>query len=549
MIIYLRKAIVCSIAFFSAHTIQLFAANDDVSSKCGTFLPETIARSKAIAEGKILGNDPPVLQTSHSSPSGRFLIHYDTTGTNSVALTDIDRNGIPDWVDSTGIYLDYAYDVEVNQMGFPPAPPDGNYGGTPQYDFYIIDLSKQGIYGVTYSQSAISGGPYPKSTTFILIDNNFSETDVRPNGSKIYKTFGYDALKVTTAHEYHHAIQVGVYGVPTENPESAVNEMTSTWMEFRVHPDMVDYVNYLTPFFTQNGSYYFGKSEADYGYRYSIVFEYFHSLYGDAFIKRIWDIIGTGVTPYHAIENAFSERGNGVNLAQAWCDFTEWMYHTGKRAIPGKFFSKASTYPELAYKRQGLYSSPTFIASETIRPYEIQLTQCKLPAETTTSTPDTVDFVITYPSTVDIVNHYDRPGDYTLTIATEQLPRVIEGTRYNWDITSSNSEICSRHFLTSGFSAVTSEFVYPNPFHIGMATDVSLYFPVPVNTNYNDKIILSIYTLEWQSVFSGEIAANFYDGKRLVQWTPDANLLTSGVYIYTLDIHGETTLGKFSVVR
>ncbi|MBI3258637.1 MAG: hypothetical protein HYZ54_04030, partial [Ignavibacteriae bacterium] len=142
MTINLRKAIVCSIAFFSALTIQMFAANDDVSSKCGTFAPETVARNKAVAQGKILGNDPPVLQTSHSSPSGKFLIHYDTTGINAVTSIDIDHNGISDWVDSTGIYLDYAYEVEVNQMGFPPAPPDGNYGGTPQYDFYILDLSK-----------------------------------------------------------------------------------------------------------------------------------------------------------------------------------------------------------------------------------------------------------------------------------------------------------------------------------------------------------------------------------------------------------------------
>ncbi|MBI3259641.1 MAG: hypothetical protein HYZ54_09235, partial [Ignavibacteriae bacterium] len=396
---------------------------------------------------------------------------------------------------------------------------------------------------------SISGGQFPRSTTFILIDNNFSETDIRTNGSKVYKTFGYDALKVTTAHEYHHAIQVGVYGVPTETPESAVNEMTSTWMEYRVHPDMVDYVYYLTPFFTQNSSYYFGKSEPDYGYKYSIVLEYFHSLYGDAFIKRIWDIIGTGVLPYHAIENTFLERGNGVTLAQAWCSFTEWMYHTGKRSVPGKFFTKASMFPELSYNRRGLYSAPTFIASETIRPFEIQLTQCKLPTETTTSTPDTVDFVVTFPNTASMVNHFDTPGEYTLTIATEPLPQTIEGTRYKWDIVTPNSEICSMHFLTNGFSANTSEFVYPNPFHVGRASDISLYFPVPVDANYNDKITLSIYTLEWHSVFSSEIAANFYDGKRLIQWTPDINILSTGVYLYTLDIHEKTTLGKFSVVR
>ncbi|MBS1537885.1 MAG: hypothetical protein JST20_09070 [Bacteroidetes bacterium] len=548
MNITFSKAIVCSIAFFSVLTFQMFAAQDEITSKCGTYTPETISRFQAITQGKTITADRPTLQTSHSSPTGKFLIHYDTTGINAVSLTDIDKNGVPDWVDSTEIYLEYAYQIEVSEMGFPPPPSDGNAGGTPQYDFYIQDLSTfntYGIYGITFPESSVSGGSFPRYTSFILLDNNFSKTDIRTNGKPVFNTYGYDALKVTTAHELHHAIQMGVYGVPTQSLDASVNEMTSTWMEYRVHPDMVDYVFYLNPFFTQNGNYSFGRSDPDYGYRYAIVLEYFHSLYGDMFIKRIWEIIGTGATPYQAIENACIERN--TTLAEAWCKFMPWMYHTGKRAIQGKYFTKSSTFPELSIIRQGVYSPPSFTTTNSIRPYEIQFTQCRLPAEIASSTPDTVDFIITYPSTTDIINHYDRPGDYTLTCSTEALPYLIEGTRFKWNITSQNPEICQNHILTNGFSAATSEFVYPNPFHVD--TDVSLYFPIPTNANYNDKIILTIYTLEWQSIFSGEIPANIYQNKRLVQWTPDIHLLPSGVYLYTLDIRDVTTLGKFTVIR
>lgn len=546
MTITFCKAIVCSIAFFLAFTSQSFATNDEATSKCGTFTPESITRFQGIASGRTIAEARPTLPFTHSSPSGKFLIHYDTTGIDAVPPADADQNGVPDWVDSTGIYVDYAYEVEVNQMKFLPPPQDGSAGGTPQYDFYIRDLSTYwnvGIYGVTHPESSVGGGGFSRYTSFILIDNNFSKTDVRSGGKPVYNTYSYEALKVTTAHEFHHAIQMGAYGTPTQ--DAAVNEMTSTWMEYRVYPDLGDYLFYLNPFFTQNSSFYFGKSAADYGYRYSIVFEYFHRLYGDTFIKRIWEIIGTGVVPYQAIENAFVERGS--SLAEAWCQFMPWMYHTGKRAVAGQFFTQAAIFPELTFNRQGLYSSPSFTASGGIRPYEIQLTQCKLPAEISSTTPDTVDFIVTYPSTIDIVNQYDRPGDYTLTISKEALPNRIEGTRYNWNITTTNPEICQKHNLTNGFSSLTGDYPFPNPFHVEI--DAALYFPVPTDANYNDKIVLTIYNLEWQSMFSGEIAANIYEGKRMVQWTPEINKLPSGMYLYTLDIRDKTTLGKFSVVR
>jgi hypothetical protein len=542
------KAIVFSVAFFLALSSVAYAANEDISSKCGTFTPESLTRLNAISRGKSILDDRPILQTSHASPSGFFLIHYDTTGKDAVAPIDINQNGVPDWVDSTGIYLDYAYQIEVRDMGFPPPPSDGNAGGTPQYDFYILDLStynSYGIYGITKGESNISGGTLTRYTSFILIDNNFSNRDVRTDGKQVFNTFGYDALKVTTAHEFHHAIQMGVYGIPAAQSDPAVNEMTSTWMEYRVHPDKVDYIFYLNPFFSQNVSYCFGKSEADYGYRYSIVLEYCHNYYGDAFIKRIWEIIGSGIVPYQAIDNAFIERG--TTLAEAWCGFMPWIYHTGKRAVKDKYFSKASAFPEFSYNRQGLYSPPSFTATGIIRPYEIQLTQCKLPAEQPNSTPDTVDFIVTYSSTPDIVKHTESPGGYTLVCSLSALPNLIEGTKYKWNITTQNPEICQTHYLTNGFSATTSDFPFPNPFHSGI--DAALYFPVPADANYNDKIVLTIYTLDWQSVFSAEIAANIYEGKRLVQWYPDIHLLPSGVYLYTLDIQDKTTLGKFSVVR
>jgi len=174
----------------------LYAENvpDDFlySSRCGTFshIKNNQKLPKITQDTGI--NYRQSRQRVLSSPSGRFLIHFDTTGIDAVQTLDANHNGIPDYVDSVAYYFDYAYQKEVIEIGYNPPPPDSGQDGSDAYDIYIMELGKSsGWYGVTILQNKV----YPRNNSdryasFIEIDNDFSSLDstVGSNGVK-YRTY------------------------------------------------------------------------------------------------------------------------------------------------------------------------------------------------------------------------------------------------------------------------------------------------------------------------------------------------------------------------
>jgi len=80
----------------------------------------------------------PTLHASVLSPSGHFRIHYDTTGTNTPALLDVNGSRIQNtarvYVDSVAATFDHVWDFEINSLGYPSPPPDQGAGGGNEYD-------------------------------------------------------------------------------------------------------------------------------------------------------------------------------------------------------------------------------------------------------------------------------------------------------------------------------------------------------------------------------------------------------------------------------
>ena len=136
------------------------------------------------------------MDTSILSPERHFRVHYDTTGANAPSLTDLDHNTIPDYIDSTLAFLEYAWDLEVNALGYHPPKSDNGAGGGDEIDVYIQELGN-GNYGITYPDQESNG----TSSGYIILDNNYS-------GNQYYSK-GLDGLKVTSAHEFFHVIQFG----------------------------------------------------------------------------------------------------------------------------------------------------------------------------------------------------------------------------------------------------------------------------------------------------------------------------------------------------
>ena len=211
-----------------------------IALRCGTpYLLQAMDASTEHQRLKLVQQRP---STQHSllTPSGHFRVHYDTEGRNAVDPDDDDGNGVPDYIDLAATVLDSTWVLEVEQLGYNPPPSDNSLGGGDEYDVYVIDLGSGGGCGLS---SPLYGCAFPETsgtTTYshLEIDNNFTDPSYK-------QTRGLDALRVTIAHEFHHAIQFGYYA---HKNGCWWQESTSTWMEEVAYPHIDDYLQYLVHF-------------------------------------------------------------------------------------------------------------------------------------------------------------------------------------------------------------------------------------------------------------------------------------------------------------
>ena len=288
------------------------------------------------------------------SPSGRFRVHYDTEGRHAVSPTDDDANGIPDYIDLALVVLDSVWVLEIDQLGYNPPPSDNGLGGGDEYDVYVIDIGGK-YYGYAYPET-------PGATTtysHLEIDNNFTDPGYK-------QTRGLDALRVTIAHEFHHAIQFGYYA---KFDGSWWQESTSTWMEEVAYPHIDDYLQYLTYFLSEpqralnSGTY---GTLHTYG---SAIFSHFldqhygpdleslireelqqHSpdviaLRARTHLNRlIWEELGqrksVNLDHFDRVIRQVEPGGLGVVMGE----FAVWNYFTGTRHRD-KYYAEADKYP------------------------------------------------------------------------------------------------------------------------------------------------------------------------------------------------------------
>ncbi len=285
----------------------------------------------------------PALQKSYAPPSGRFRIHYDTSGTGAVRDVAIkNAQGIPVWVDTLAMVLDSIWNKEVTQMGFRPPVSDGFYtpnGGDGRFDVYLDELSG-GVLGYTAPDSA-GGILGNRATAFMVLDNDYIGIP------------GYSdpidqrrVLRVTAAHEFFHALQFAynyfgfelVGGVP----KFYWQEATAVWMEDQMYNEINDYIQYL-PFWFSRPEYSFRTFSTDYTidpYRsfrpYALgIYGLFLSKrfpnppYGYTVVRGIWENMATvaGFNLFSAIDSALAPMG--YNFLSSLQEFYQWNYFVG----------------------------------------------------------------------------------------------------------------------------------------------------------------------------------------------------------------------------
>ena len=252
------------------------------------------------------------------SQSGKFHIHYDLSGLDSPILDDSNLNGLPDYIEEVGIAADYVDSILVDVMNFLPVNPDDD--GV--YDIYVEDLGL-GYYGVN-NLDFNSLGEHTGSS-YIKIDNKYEEGD--------YYTSGLDAMKVTVAHEYFHAIQRS-YQLQFTTESLFFFEMSSTWIEDIIYPNVNDYIDsgWLSTFYNNPNK---DIRETD-GYSIALYAHFLSSIidqdnnYENSIIKKVWEDFSITNNAFISLNNILSSPDYSTTFIETWLMFLTRNLFNGK---------------------------------------------------------------------------------------------------------------------------------------------------------------------------------------------------------------------------
>ena len=358
---------VCATPIF----LEVFANYDKLSPDAKKILSPLISQRP-----DSFWSDPRTLD----SPSGNFKIHYVVSGEDSVFESSVDilpADGHPDYVNRCAEIMDYVWKYEIDTLGYNEPPSDGWYppknGGDGKYDIYLT-CQDEGILGYTKPEYY---SPPPKATSYIVLRSDYSIYTQPP-----YNTYDdqYDGMKVTAAHEFFHAVQMGYdadeYGGLYPNIKPYWMEMTATWMEDMVYDEINDYLGYIYYFFRYPwlSLKTFSSNQSDkpkYFHAYgSCVWPiYLSEKFGEEIIQDLWirwgEVSGDNILP--ATIQILADYGS--SLDQAFREFTIWNYFTSTRADTQTFYSEGHLFdPIYVYTLQEHPSYPVKVNSVLFPP-------------------------------------------------------------------------------------------------------------------------------------------------------------------------------------
>ncbi|WP_457207437.1 MXAN_6640 family putative metalloprotease, partial [Nocardioides sp. P5_C9_2] len=168
-----------------------------------------------------------------SLPQGRectdlVCLHYVGVSGDAPPMAS-STGGTPDWVALTLSTASASF-ARMGQLGWPMPPSDRGAGGTPQFDIYLQDLGRRGLYGYCAPEQVVPGERNVASS-YCVLDNDFVEFPLPPTPS----------MRVTVAHELFHAVQFGL----DAREDGWFLEASATWMEEQITDDVNDNRQYL----------------------------------------------------------------------------------------------------------------------------------------------------------------------------------------------------------------------------------------------------------------------------------------------------------------
>jgi hypothetical protein len=210
----------------------------------------------------------------HCTP--RFCVHWVASTSDAPELSDLDGDGVPDYVESVAELAEASYAVENVELAWRAPLSDGERGGDARVDVYLANVGRQGLYG--YASVDPGQGAARRRHAYLVVDDDYAPSQFRGYDDPL------DPLAVTLAHEYNHVLQFA-YDV---YQEQWLFESTAVWMEDRVFPESDDYVDVFVDEFAKRPARSLTDGGSPKAYGDAVLHHFLADRFGPAVVRDAW---------------------------------------------------------------------------------------------------------------------------------------------------------------------------------------------------------------------------------------------------------------------
>lgn len=464
--------------------------------------------------------------------SGRFEIHYETSGFHAVPEEDNNSNGTPDYVEEVAAAADSSYRHEVLNLGFTDPIPQG--------ETYVVEiLNVAPVYGQAYK---IGGN------TRFQIENDFSEnfpSNSDPEGDVI------GAIKVTVAHEFKHAIQYVMNDWGGETDLWA--EMDATLMEEVVYDNVNDYYNYIT---SENFDSIFQNPAASFypgSYEHITWALYFDEQFGSGFWPDVWKTIEEN--PDIRLVDAITQHrhlGNTEEFSKNFIESQLWHYASGREFSASSYgFEEREDYPNPIINYDFFGNDSLDLAenqTDILNPFSAKYFEV-----TPSPFKGFVGFDltnITEPKVgIGAIGYFKDGTTESVVLYSEDQSSINYQTTWAWEnltkvgivVANGNEETSAGYKLfvrTKNPQVVQLRQNYPNPFN----SQTIIQYSIP----QQQRVQLAVY-----DVLGREVATlvDETQGQGIYTEAFNATDLASGIYFYQLSTEQNVVSEKMTLIK
>ena len=301
---------------------DLYLARSELTGSDRRAASEMLSRNRVYTDGDV---DPITVRTPSTECSTNFCVHYRKTGlSESATLTQ---------VKTTLTTLERVRTVETQNLGYrapvsdaPAVPTTDNPNG--KFDVFLGDLYQEGLYGYCAPDGADQNTEDGRAPAFCVLDNDYKRSQ--------YGIAPVNALRVTAAHEYFHAIQFA-YDV---DEDVWFMEGSATWVEDEVYDSINDNYQFLF-----DSPIRYPRRPTDYSvdlavYGSFVFFKYAAERLGSrTVVRQFWNYADAPKKRFslQAIRAVIAARN--TNWSNLFTQFASW------NTLPARSYSERGGYP------------------------------------------------------------------------------------------------------------------------------------------------------------------------------------------------------------